>query len=118
MKIYYAHCINTYGTKQEQRDMDIIGELFPNCEIYNPSNDSLAEEGYKSSGMLYFLNIVKSCNLLVFRGLPNKKIPSGVFKEIKTANESNIPVLEIPCYTEREMSIEDTRNYLREVGYR
>jgi hypothetical protein len=110
--------MSIYHTKQESRDLDLISKLFPNDNLYNPSLDKVSEQGYKEFGMDYFLNIVKSCDLLIFRPLPNGDIPAGVYKEIQAARDNNISILELPSFYKRKLSIENTRNYLKEIGFR
>lgn len=117
MKIYYAHCIAIYNTPQEQRDLNLIKLLFPAAKIYNPNNDK-AQEGAKEDGMDFFKPIVQMSDLLVFRALPDGKIPAGVCKEIEWAKEVQIPVIELPGFVGRQMSVDDTRQYLRELGTR
>ncbi len=117
MKIYYAHFVGIYNTLQEERDLQTIKALYPEAEIYNPNNIE-AQQKYKKHGMDYFLNIIESCDLLIFRGLPNMKIPAGVYKEIECAIAKHIPVIELPCLTERKMSVDDTRLFLKECGIR
>jgi len=46
------------------------------------------------------------------------KIPAGVYKEIECAIAKHIPVIELPCLTERKMSVDDTRLFLKECGIR
>jgi putative phage-type endonuclease len=41
-----------------------------------------------------------------------------VYKEIECAIINLVPVIELPCLTERKMSIEDTRQFLKEMGIR
>lgn len=117
MKIYYAHFMGIYNTPQEARDVETIQKLFPQAEVFNP-NCEASEDGYKISGMKYFEDIVKNCDILAFRGLPMGKIPAGVFKEIECAISNGIPVVELPCFTDRKMQIDDTRSYLKEIGFR
>ena len=113
MKIYYAHPIWTYGTKQEQRDLDLLKNIFPNGEIINP-NSKENEELYKLQGMELFTNLVDSCDIVVFRACPGGKIPAGIWKEI---NRNKI-LIELPSLLDREMSVENTRNFIKEIGYR
>jgi hypothetical protein len=117
MKIYYAHFIGIYDTKQEQRDIELINNIFKNVDVINPNskeNDKL----YKTKGMDLFFDYIKQCDLLVFRGLINGKIPAGVMKEINYAKQNNISVLELPSYIDREMTVDDTRQSLIELGIR
>ena len=117
MKIYYAHFMGIYNTPQEVRDIETLKKLFPLAEIYNP-NSQESEDGYKLKGMSYFEELVKGCDILAFRGLPGGKIPAGVYKEIECGMVNEIPVIELPCFTDRKMQIEDTRYYLKEIGFR
>lgn len=117
MKIYYAHCVAIYNTPTEKRDLDVIVKLFPNAEIYNPNNEE-CQVGAKEKGMDFFKDLVQGCDMTIFRALPNGKIPSGVYKEIKWTEEIDNPVIELPCYTGREMSVDDTRQFLKEIGNR
>lgn len=117
MKLYYAHPISLYNTEQEKRDLLLLNKIFPQYSIYNPNNNE-ADVGYKQLGMKYFEDIIESCNLLVFRVFPLGKIPAGIAEEIKIADRNNISIIELPCFTNRFMSIEDTRSYLKECGFR
>lgn len=118
MKIYYAHFIGIYNTKQEERDLDTIKLLFPIAEIVNP-NSKENEELYKSKGMNLFFELVNDCDILVFRGCVNGKIPAGVMKEIKYTKEKYcMSIIELPTFINREMTVDDTRNMLSELGVR
>lgn len=115
-KLYYAHAICIYNTQQEVIDLEIISKIFNNYEIINPNSDYV-KDNYKGD-MNFFKDIVQECDLLVFRALPNGKIPSGIAKEISYADEKEIISIELPCYTGRIMSVEDTRQFLKEIGAR
>jgi len=117
MKIYYAHFVGIYNTYQEKRDLDIINKLFINSGIINP-NSEIHELEYRKSGMNYFENLMKDCDLVMFRGCINGKIPAGVYKEIMYAINNNISVLELPSFINRETSVSDTRQMLVELGIR
>lgn len=119
MKIYYAHFSGIYNTKQEERDIETIKNLFPDANIINP-NTPEHQEGCKKSGLKinYFFNIVKECDALIFRGCVNGKIGAGIFGEIKIAQEKGIPIIELPSFLDREMSINETRQMLNELGLR
>jgi hypothetical protein len=117
MKIYYAHCMAIYDTPQEERDMTLLYELFPNAEITNPNNP-MCDAGAKEFGMDYFKSLVEAHDLIAFRALPNGKIPSGVWKELEWAGEFGKMIIELPCFTGREMSLDDTRFFLKEIGQR
>jgi len=119
MIIYYAHFSGIYNTKQEERDMETIKKLFPEALIINP-NTVEHQERYKTSGlgMDYFFNLVKSSDILVFRGCVNGKIGAGVWGEIQMAQEKGIPIIELPSFLDRAMSVDETRLMLKELGVR
>ncbi len=115
-KAYYAHPMSLYDTPQEERDLEMIQQL--GLLPVNP-NRPYADEGYKTLGMDYFTQLVKSCEVLVFHAFPCGKIPAGVVKEISVAMNMGIPVLELPSgVIERALSIEATRQRLLESGQR
>ncbi len=119
MIIYYAHFSGIYNTKQEERDIETIKKLFPEATIINP-NKPEHQEGYKVSGlgMDYFFNLVRESDALVFRGCVNGKIGAGVWGEIQIAQEKGIPVIELPSFLDRQMSVDETRLMLKELGVR
>ena len=118
MRIYYAHCIAIYGKPQESRDLADLQALFPNDEIYNPNCVECAE-GYKTSGMQFFEDLLQTMDAVVFRALPDGQIPAGIYKEVATAKKLSRPVLELPsCLSRRELTVEQTREYLSEAGQR
>lgn len=118
-KIYYAHCMSLYNTKQEIRDVELLEKL--GYEVVNP-NLSCHQENCRQFGnpMEYFTELIKEhCEVLAFRALPDGKIPAGVLKEVQFAIDNDIPVFELPINIKlREMSLEQTRAYLMEVGQR
>jgi hypothetical protein len=57
--------------------------------------------------------------VLAFRALPDGTIPSGVAQEIKWAGEAGIPVIELPsAVNRRTLTLDQTREYLKEIGQR
>lgn len=116
MKAYYAHCIAIYDTAQEDRDLTTIRQLG-----YEPVNPNCPEcaEGYKKEGMAFFKKFVDECYVIVFRALPDGAIPAGVASEIEYFVRVGKPVIELPSQMSRRvLSIEQTREYLQEVGQR
>lgn len=128
MKVYYAHCLAIYDTQQEYRDeLAINSFLFPHYEIINPNCIAVQEEcdRMKKDGLgadimeSIFKPLVLSCQALIFRGLPDGRIPAGVMQEITWAKKAGLPVLELPSFGyDRKMSVGLTRQYLEEVGQR
>lgn len=115
-KVYYARPINIYGTKEDERNLNLIKSL--GFEIHDPYKPELQQE-YKTEGMSVFFKEIKKCDILIFKSLYNGKITAGVYKEIKFALDNNIKVIEIPSINnDRVLSVEDTRLFLKNIGYR
>lgn len=112
MKVYYAHSMSIYNTPQEQRDIDLLESI--GFEVVNP-NKEIHNQGYKDQGMQYFVELVNECDIIAFRAHPDGSIPAGVAKEIDTGK----PVIELPSMVSmRVLSVDQTRQYLKEVGQR
>ena len=128
MKVYYAHCQAIYHTPQEQRDINLLQQL--GLIVLNPSEDTYSrkvkeiKEGHPDCGrservMRYFYDLVDECDVLAFRALPDGRIPAGVVGEIEQARKGNKAIIELPSgMLSRAMSVEQTREYLAEVGQR
>ena len=115
-QVYYAHAVNTYNTLQEAWDISTLTKL--GFTVMNP-NQPVHDVGYKASGMEYFYNRLDNCDALAFRALPGGAIPAGINKEIAYMRMRNKPVFELPNWIGRHiLSVEDTREYLREIGHR
>ncbi len=116
MLIYYAHAMSLYGTLQEARDVETLTLL--GFEVYNPN----CEEGStvaKTKGMAGFKELVDNCGGLAFRALPDGRIPAGIADEVKWTREAFKPVIELPSsMNSRMISVEETREYLTEIGQR
>ena len=122
MRVYYAHSVSIYNTKREDRDLKLLQQL--GFEVVNP-NDPVHEDGYTSlkeqtgNGMPYFNQVIEDCQVLAFRAHPDGTIPAGVAKEIDVAIQANIPVIELPSSMHRRaMTVQETREYLVELGAR
>jgi hypothetical protein len=119
--IYYAHPMEMYGTSQEAMDERLMKRLFPGYDVYNPNNPH-AQLMADLHGMDFFIRKVKECDLVVFRSIEEpegvKDVGAGVSKEVLTAYDSMIPVVEIPWGYKmwaRTMSVEATRKHIRRV---
>jgi hypothetical protein len=122
-RVYYAHCIALYGTPQEDRDVEHLETL--GFEVLNPNNPDVSRDvaELKAAGredyMDYFHDLIQSCDAVAFRSLPDGRIPAGVAKEVQWADEVGIPVIELTSnFRSRVMSVEATRDYLKEIGQR
>ena len=121
MFIYYAHCQAIYGTPQEARDIELLQML--GFTVVNPAGfnqetiNSMKEHG--EDVMAWFCDQVMLCDALAFRALPDGRIPAGLAKEIAAAKEDDMPVFELPGgVLSRTIDVDETREYLREIGQR
>jgi hypothetical protein len=123
MKVYYAHCVAIYGSKQEERDVKLL-ESF-GFEVNNP-NTPEHQKGYMKikdadgdAMTEYFKSRVEENDILAFRANPDGNIPSGVHKEIRWAMEDGMDIIELPCgLLRRGLSYELTKEYLMDIGER
>ncbi len=116
MKVYYAHCIAIYNTPQEHRDLVTLAEM--GFEVANP-NSKESSEGYKLEGMDYFKKFSLTCDAVVFRAMPDGRIPAGVATEVEWFREAGKPVLELPsAIIRRKLTVDETRQALLESGTR
>jgi hypothetical protein len=115
---YYARPISVDGTKQADRDMDLIRALgFQPYPILGDKADAL--EQYRQIGMEAFKPYVLSSAVLIFRAFPDGSIGAGVAKEIAWAQGAGIPVIEIPRQiARRTLNVDDTKAMLAELGQR
>lgn len=139
MRIYYAHCMAIYNTPQEARDIALLDSL--GFEVVNPNHpdidkrckairDEIAQynriciSAKRDPSDEMMASIFKPlatirCDALAFRALPDGRIPAGVAQEVEWARDYGHAILELPSnFTDRRMSLEVTREYLREVGQR
>lgn len=115
---YYARPISIDGSPQELRDHDLIRAM--GYEPY-PIGDEKKKvlELYKTAGMLAFKACVEDSSLLIFRAFPDGSIGTGVAQEIEWAINDGIPVVEFPRQVARRtLSVDETREMLRELGQR
>ena len=124
MKIYYGHCQAIYGSPQDKRDVEMLIKM--GFDVVNPSDPEHEAMAKKMKGcgqgdrvMDYFVSLVEGCDAVAFRALPDGAIPAGVAKEIERAVMSGKPVIELPsCISRRVLTVEQTREYLKEIGQR
>jgi hypothetical protein len=98
------------------------GALLTNAQQFRPEEIAVAR-AYDDDGTMVmheiFQNLAETCDLLVFRALPDGSIPAGVAKEIAWAQEARVIVMELPsCIARRSLTTSLTREYLTEVGQR
>jgi hypothetical protein len=116
VRVYYAHCKAIYYSPQEVRDIKTLQSL--GFEVINPS-DGIWDKPWKEKGMEFKYEIVGMAQALAFRALPDGSIPAGVYAEIMVAKDMDMPIFELPSsILRRGIDLEQTREYLREVGER
>lgn len=70
-------------------------------------------------GMNGLRGIVRKSDVVAFRANPDGLIGAGAWTEIQEAYRNGIPVIELPSgISRRGMTIEQTREYLKECGKR
>lgn len=119
--VYYTHSMYLYNTEQERRDIELLKKLGfvvinPNSEIYNSEYKKLIKKGQHN--MKYWVKLARSCSCIAFRSCPDGSILSGVGAEL---NENiDMPIFELPrMINKRTLSnVNDTRQYLQEIGER
>jgi nucleoside 2-deoxyribosyltransferase len=119
MKVYYAHSVGIYGSKQEEIDIELLKSL--GYKVVSP-NTVKVQKGitswkmkYGQAGcMEYFHNMLDQCDMIAFRA--DGKVGSGVWHEVQYMREQNKPVIELPTLSStRALSIIE---YLRLLGNR
>ena len=116
LKVYYAHCTSIYNTAQEERDIETLRSL--GFKVVNPNAEGNTEN-YKKYGMKHFLAMALDCDVIAFRALPDGRIPAGVAKEVRAMLLHDKPVIELPSrISGRGISVDETREYLKEIGQR
>lgn len=128
MKVYYAHFMGIYNTPQEARDIATLESL--GLEVINPNTAEIQWEvddfkkgkfrdDYTMLFDVIFFTRIRDCEVFAFRALPDGRIPGGVAKELKEAQDNNKIIIELPCSTiSISMDGEETREYLRDMGQR
>lgn len=125
MKVYYAHCVGIYNTPQEKRDITTLTEL--GFEVVNPNDWRVQRQFDALSGKMeymeafteVFFTLIDGCEIFAFRALPHGSITAGVVSELKYAQAMGKLIIELPaCVTSRAMSVDETCDYLKEMGNR
>lgn len=120
---YYAHPMLSYDSTVEEADVKLLESLGfevinPNTQIHRVQLELYIAEYGKENVMDYFTAIVRKCDVLAFRTVPEAVIFSGVATEIKAAQEEGIPIIEIPSRLNmRMLNYPDTKEYLYETGF-
>jgi len=101
MKLYYSHDESTYGTPQEDSDLNMMGTLGIN--VSNPNSPDVQERirilkecGRENEIPGFIGELIDRCDGVIFRTLDDGTIPAQVQADIKWAQDSNKGVLQLP----------------------
>ena len=111
MRVYYGHSKKIYGTDREKKELKLLKTMFDN--VICPNNDI----GNVERGMKVYLKIVEWANLIIVSEYCGY-VGYGVYYEIKTAIEHNIPVKCLrknKLYDIEDLSIYDSNDW--EIKY-
>jgi nucleoside 2-deoxyribosyltransferase len=116
--IYYAHPMNLYDTKQEQRDIETLEKI--GFTILNPNQKIHQVECKKREDVMdYFFELISDCDAIAIRSFPDGMLSAGVAAELDYAIRLGLPAIELPTgVSKRTLTIEQTRETLRELGNR
>lgn len=115
MKCYFARPYHLYRTAQDQRDIKLLELL--GYEVVSP--EFIEQNDYTERGMIVFDEMIAKCDCLAFRSVPDLRITAGVAYEIESALKLWLPVFELPTILEsRKMSLTDTKDYLKLIGFK
>lgn len=95
-RVYYAHSMNIYKSKQERKDLKLIKRTLPKAEIINPS---VYEKKWKDSTgkeiMKKCLDLLSNSDVVVFSAIEQDGkfyVGKGVFIEVKFAEELGMEI--------------------------
>ncbi|NPD88002.1 MAG: 3'-5' exonuclease [Asgard group archaeon] len=95
-RVYYAHSMNIYRTKQEKRELKLIKKTLPKAKIINPA---VYEKKWKDSTgkeiMKRCLDLLSNSDIVVFSAIEqdgSNYVGKGVFIEVKFAEELGMEI--------------------------
>jgi hypothetical protein len=95
-RVYYAHSMNIYRTKQERRELKLIKKTLLKAEVVNPA--AFERKWKDSSGkeiMKKCLDLLSNSDIVVFSAVEqngNHYVGKGVFIEVKFAEELGMEI--------------------------
>lgn len=109
-RIYFAHSMLIYNSKQERRELKLLKRIFPKAEIVNPAK---YERKWKNlSGkevMAKCLDLISNCDIFIFSAIEqdNKDfVGRGVYVEVKFAEEIEKDIYFLQETLESDFSID------------
>lgn len=109
-RIYYAHSMQIYRSKQEKKETKIIKKIFPKAEIINPAK--YEKKWKKFSGkevMAKCLDLISKSDIVIFSAIEqdNKDfVGRGVYVEVKFAQEIEKDIYFLKEVLESDFSID------------
>jgi hypothetical protein len=105
VRVFFSHPMKLYGTEAERRQLALIKEHFAGYEVVDPSKEERPgkgrgrgvegeEEEVGEGGIKFYLQLVDSCDCLVFSRLFGN-ITEGVRPEVEHALAERKPVYEL-----------------------
>ena len=121
MKIYYSHPKPYKRSKEAKQDMQLLQSL--GYEVINPYDPKFSE-CWEEQKMAFSEIIIEMADVVAFRALSNKKISSGVGKELSIAISMGKDIMELPNVTmfdkstldARVLNIDDTMSFFKNTG--
>ena len=94
MQLYFAHDTRSYRTVAEKRAADWLEKAFPAYTVLNPSTEvEQPRRGRTGKQVMQdCLKAVTKSDILVFTAYQNREIRRGVYQEVETAIQQDIPV--------------------------
>jgi len=90
-KIYYAHSMQIYKSKQEKKEIKTIKRIFPKAKIINPTNYEKKWKNFSGKEvMAKCLELINNSDIVIFSAIEqNNKdfVGRGVYVEVKFAQE-------------------------------
>ncbi|MHA1466209.1 MAG: hypothetical protein ACTSVO_12350 [Candidatus Heimdallarchaeaceae archaeon] len=109
-RIYYAHSMQIYKSRQEKKEIKTIKKIFPKAEIVNPAK--YEKKWKKLSGkevMAKCLDLISNSDIVIFSAVEqdNKDfVGRGVYVEVKFAQEIKKDIYYLKEILESDFSIE------------
>lgn len=89
--IYYAHHMQKYNTEEEKEELESIKRIFGNSVIINP-NVWINQTGDEKQIMGQCIHFVENCSDIVVFSSLDGVIGYGVYCELSSAFDNNVPV--------------------------
>jgi DNA polymerase III epsilon subunit-like protein len=108
-RIYYAHSMQIYESKQEKREIKAIKKIFPKAEIVNPAK--YEKKWKKLSGkevIAKCLELISNSDIVIFSAIEQDSkdfVGRGVYVEVKFAQEIKKDIYYLKEILESDFSI-------------